>query len=250
LRPGTEPPLITTLEERVTLLGGLGIDELYIVPFDGAIATLTAERFVQEILIDTFDVRAIAIGENFRFGAGRGGDAQFARSLLEAHGRVVVAVPSVVVGGQRVSSTRIRAALGNGDVVAADELLGAPYTLRGPVVMGDGRGHDLGFPTANLAWPKEKLLPMDGVYTIVGRHDGRDYPGLASIGGKPTFLTGDAKAVEAWLRDFPATIYGEELALRNFRFIRPQRAFRTVAELLEQMQEDATQVRFPSFVSA
>jgi riboflavin kinase / FMN adenylyltransferase len=248
LRPGTEPPLITTLEERVTLLAATGIDELYIVPFDAAIATLPAQEFAREVLVDSLDLRALVVGENFRFGTKRLGDVDLARSVLGGAGREVVAVPSLLVDGERVSSTRIRAALSRGDVVEADALLGAPYTLRGSVVLGEGRGQRLGFPTANLAVPAEKTLPMDGVYAVVARHDGRDYAGLASIGDKPTFGGGE-KAIEAWLRDFRSTIYGEELALRDFRFVRAQRAFPTVDALLTQMQEDATHVGFPSFVA-
>jgi riboflavin kinase / FMN adenylyltransferase len=247
LRPGTEPPLITTLEERVTLLGQTGIDELYIVPFDERIATLSADAFVRSVLLEALDVRGIAVGENFRFGAGRSGDAALAAALLGDRGRAVVAVSSVVTDSERVSSTRIRAALARGDVAAADALLGAAYTLRGRVTLGEGRGHGLGFPTANLALPPHKMLPMDGVYSVVARHDGRDHAALASIGDKPTFGGGE-KVVEAWLRDFRASIYGEELALRDFRFLRSQRAFATVDELLTQMREDATHVRFPSFL--
>ena len=126
----------------------------------------------------------------------------------------------------------------------ADALLGRAYTLRGPVVLGEGRGHALGFPTANVATPPGKLLPMDGVYAAVARQDGRDHACLVSIGEKPTF-GGKETVVEAWLRDFRRTIYGEELALRDFRFVRAQRAFPTVDALLTQMQEDATHVEFP-----
>lgn len=246
LRPGTEPSLITTLEERVTLLANSGVDELYLLPFDVAIAGVSAAEFVGRILVETLRVRALAVGENFRFGNGRAGDATLARALLEPRGATVVAVPPVMDGAERVSSTRIRAALARGDVTAADALLGAPYTVRGTVVLGEGRGHALGFPTANLAVPAQKTLPMDGVYAVTARHDGRDYRGLLSIGDKPTF-GGRKKTVEAWLRDFRGTIYGEELSVRDFRFLREQRAFDSVDELLLQMQEDATHVHFPSF---
>jgi riboflavin kinase / FMN adenylyltransferase len=246
LRPGTEPSLITTLEERVALLGNSGVDDLYLLPFDAAIAGLSAAEFVGRILVETLRVRALAVGENFRFGNGRAGDAALARTLFEPRGSVVVAVPPVMDGAERVSSTRIRAALARGDVGAADALLGAPYTVRGTVVLGEGRGHALGFPTANLALPPQKTLPMDGVYAMSARHDGRDYRGLVSIGDKPTFGGGE-KAIEAWLRDFSGTIYGEELSVRDFRFVREQRAFDSVDELVLQMQEDATHVRFPSF---
>jgi riboflavin kinase/FMN adenylyltransferase len=247
LRPEAVPPLITTQEERVTLLAGTGIDSVYLVPFGADIAALSAEEFIRRVLIEALDVRAVVIGENFRFGSGRAGDARLARELLEPTGRAVVVTPSLTEAGERVSSTRIRAALRSGDVEAADALLGRPYMLRGRVVLGEGRGHELGFPTANLATPPQKMLPMDGVYSVVARYDGRDRAGLVSIGSKPTF-GGEERVVEAWLRDFRETIYGEELSLRDFRFLREQRAFATADDLLAQMHDDATRVRFPSFL--
>ena len=249
LRPGTEPAFIATLEERMTLLAGLGVDDAYVIRFDAKIAGLAAEQFLTDVLVGALRVKALAIGENFRFGAGRTGDATVARSVLSGSGCEVITVPPLTIDGERVSSTRIRAALTAGRMEEADQLLGAPYTLRGTVVLGEGRGHALGFPTANVSWPGGKLIPMDGVYTIVGRHDGVDYPGLASIGTKPTFANG-TRAVEAWLRDLPTTIYGQEVSLRNFRFIRSQRAFSSAEELRAQMRQDATHVQFSSFVPA
>ncbi len=118
--------------------------------------------------------------------------------------------------------------------------------VRGTVGFGAGRGHDLGFPTANVIVPAEKMLPPDGVYTITGRHEGRDYPGLVSIGTNPTF-SGTARTVEAWLLDFTGSMYGEELALRDFRFVREQKRFDSVEALLAQMALDAGAVSFPSF---
>lgn len=247
LRPGSEPPLITTLEERVSLLAACGIDDLYLLGFDEAVASLSAEEFVRTILIDRLAVRAIAVGENFRFGAGRTGDAAFARGILAETGAEVEALPPVLLGGQPVSSTRIRVALAAGNVAVADALLGAPYVLRGPVVLGEGRGHELGFPTANIAVPAQKTVPREGVYSAVMRYDGRDYRGLLSIGTKPTFGPGGERVVEAWLRDFGGTMYGEELAVRDLRFVRDQRTFSSAAELERQMHEDAKVVQFPTF---
>lgn len=249
LRPERAPALITTLEERVNLLARTGIDELYLLPFDERIARLSGEDFLEKMLVENMKISALVFGENFRFGAARSGDAKLAGEVLGARGITVSAVGPVCEGEERVSSTRVRAAIEAGDVVAADALLGEAYTLRGRVVLGEGRGHDLGFPTANIAVAQEKTLPKDGVYVIVGRHGGRDYPGLVSIGDKPTF-GGGKKAVEAWLLDFQETIYGEEVSLRGFRFIREQRRFAGVEELAAQMREDATNVRFPSFIHA
>jgi riboflavin kinase/FMN adenylyltransferase len=238
LRPGSEPPLITTCEERVDLLASTGIDELYLVPFDERLAKVDARTFLQETIVERLRARALVFGENFRFGAGRAGDALLAREVLSADGVALHVVPPLMLDGDRISSTRIRAALASGDLDAANRLLGEPYALSGRVVLGEGRGHDLGFPTANLAVPPGKLVPKDGVYAISARHDGRVYRGLASIGTKPTF-DGHTRTVEAWLRDFQRTIYGHELTLSDFRFIRDQRKFSNVGELVAQMHEDA-----------
>ncbi|MGH7728546.1 MAG: riboflavin biosynthesis protein RibF, partial [Vulcanimicrobiaceae bacterium] len=245
LRPQRVPPLIATTEERIDLLAAAGIDELYLVPFDERIAQLAPREFLEEIVLERLQVRALVVGENFRFGRERAGDATLARELLGANEIPVVAVAPLQDGDERVSSTRIREAILRGDLATANRLLGAPYELRGRVVLGAGRGHALGFPTANLAVAPEKLLPADGVYAMLARYDGRDHPGLVSIGTNPTY-DGRARTIEAWLRDFRGTIYGHELALRDFAFVREQRRFASPEELRLQMQADAAQVRFPS----
>jgi riboflavin kinase/FMN adenylyltransferase len=249
LRPEKTPPLITTVEERVNLLAGSGIDELFLVPFDERIARIEARAFCEDVLLGTLGARALVVGENFRFGRERMGDATLAREVLGPRGVDVRSVAPILDGDERISSTRIRAAILRGDLATANRLLGEPYALRGRVELGAGRGHDLGFPTANLAVSAEKTLPADGVYAIVARHDGRDYRGLVSIGTNPTF-DGTRRTVEAWLLDFRGTVYGEELVLRNFAFVREQKKFESVDALLAQMREDATHARFPSFTTS
>jgi riboflavin kinase/FMN adenylyltransferase len=125
--------------------------------------------------------------------------------------------------------------------------LGGSYVLRGRIVVGEGRGHDLGFPTANIEAPPGKLLPAEGVYRCTARYDGRDYAALLSIGTNPTF-DGKAQTIEVWLRDFDRAIYGEELALRDLRFLREQRRFENAEALLEQMRADVASVPYPTFV--
>jgi riboflavin kinase/FMN adenylyltransferase len=247
LRPGTEPPLIATLEERINAFARAGVDETYVLTFDASIASLAPDQFLDETLVGRIGARVMVVGANFRFGSKRAGDVAFAQAHLSERGREMVPVPNELDGGERVSSTRIRTAIAAGDLEEADRLLGAPYTVRGAVSFGAGRGHDLGYPTANIAVPPGKLLPPDGVYRITGRHDGRDYPGLVSIGTNPTF-DGAARTVEAWLLDFNGALYGEELALRDFRFVRAQQRFDSVDELIAQMQLDAATVKFPSVV--
>ena len=246
LRPGTEPPLITTPEERVDLLARAGYEECFFVPFDSAVAKQTPDEFLKKTLIENLGVRGVAVGRTFRFGHGREGDVTLMQRVLGENGVAFTPVEIAAdENGERISSTRIRKLIADGDVAAADRLLGHAYELRGKVIAGAGRGHDLGFPTANLAVP-EKLLPRDGVYSGVARHEGRDYAMLVSIGTNPTF-DGKARTVEAWLRDFHETIYGHELALRDLCFVREQRKFANADELLAQMEDDARAVPYPAF---
>jgi riboflavin kinase/FMN adenylyltransferase len=241
LQPGRIPPQIATLGERINAFARAGIDEAFVLPFDEHIASLAPQAFLDDVLVGRLGARAMVVGANFRFGAGRAGDVAFAREHLAAQGREAIGVANALLDGERISSTRVRAAIAAGDLTLADRLLGMSYTVRGPVAFGAGRGHDLGFPTANVTVPPEKMLPPDGVYAAVGRHDGRDYPGLVSIGTNPTF-DGTARTVEAWLVDFHGGMYGEELALRDFRFVREQKRFGSVDELLAQMQLDRSAV--------
>jgi riboflavin kinase/FMN adenylyltransferase len=246
LRPGHAPPLITTLDERINLLASTGIDHVYLVPFDERVASIEARRFLEEALVGKLHIRALVFGENFRFGAQARGDAKLAEDVLGEHGVTVEVIPPLLEGGERVSSTRIRAALARGDFDSVNRLLGEPYALHGRVTLGHGRGHDLGFPTANLHVAPEKTLPLDGVYAAVARYDGRDYSALVSIGDNPTFGAGP-KTVEVWMLDFSRSIYGEEIIVRDFRFLREQRTFANTDELVAQMHEDATHVGFPAF---
>ena len=246
LRPGSEPPLIATLEERVNAIARAGIDEAFVLPFDNTIAQLSPKDFIERILIGTLHIRGLVVGENFRFGHKRAGDGAFARAALGAHGVPFEALPNEHALGARVSSTRIRQALADGDLTVANALLGeGGYTLRGQVVLGEGRGHDFGVPTANLAIPPGKTLPKDGVYAASARHDGREYAALVSIGTKPTFEARQ-RTVEVWLRDFQRTIYSEQLALRELRFLRDQAAFESIEALIEQMRLDMEAVQFPT----
>jgi riboflavin kinase / FMN adenylyltransferase len=155
------------------------------------------------------------------------------------------AIENVLDGGERISSTRIRTLVTDGKLELADGLLGHSYELRGTVEVGFGRGHDLGFPTANLRVP-DKLLPKDGVYAAVARHDGRDHAALVSVGTNPQF-DGKQHTIEAWLRDFHETIYGHEVVLRELRYLREQRLFASVDELVAQMQSDLEAIAFPSY---
>jgi riboflavin kinase/FMN adenylyltransferase len=245
LHPGTEPPLVCTPEERLTLFADAGFEECFFVKFDDDVATLRPEAFL-EILAQRLGVRGVVVGSTFRFGHKRTGDVAMMHNYFTRHDVRLVPVEHVAEGGERISSTRIRALIGQGRLAQADRLLGGTgYEIRGPVETGAGRGRTLGFPTANVRVP-HKLLPKDGVYSSVARYEGRDYAALVSIGTNPQF-DGKTRTVEAWLRDFHYTIYGRELALRELRYVRDQRLFADVGELVEQMLRDRQSIGYPSY---
>lgn len=245
LRPGSEPPLLTTPEERVDLFAAAGFDECFLIDFDEAVATLSPSEFLER-LTGGLGVRGVAVGSTFRFGHKRAGDAFLMARYFSELGVAFAPVDNVTDGGERISSTRIRALVADGAMDLADHLLGGTgYEIRGTVELGAGRGHDLGFPTANLR-PPAKLLPKDGVYAATARYDGRDYAALVSIGTNPQF-GGKERTVEAWLRDFHDTVYGREIALRDLRYVREQRLFAGVDELIEQMHRDREAVAYPSY---
>ncbi len=243
LRPGSEPPLLTTNEERIDLFAQAGLEECFFVRFDETISLLEPERFLDRLVM--LGARGIAVGAGFRFGHKRAGDVALMRAYLVRHSVAVTALENVSDANERISSTRIRVLVADGNLELADHLLGRSYELRGSVEIGAGRGHDLGFPTANVSAP-QKLLPKDGVYASTARYDGRDYAALVSIGTNPQF-SGTARTVEVWMRDFHATVYGREIALRDFRYVREQRVFATVDELIEQMRADLQAIAYPAY---
>jgi len=244
LRPGTEPPLICTPEERIRLFAEAGIEECFFIPFDAHLAYLSPEQFMKDVLLKQLGVRGVVVGSTFRFGYQRAGDAEMMANFFTNKG-TFVAVPPVADETARISSTRIRNCITAGDTEGADRLLGQSYELSGIVERGAGRGHTLGFPTANIV-PPQKILPKDGVYSATARFDGRDYAALVSIGTNPTFGK-NARMIEAWLRDFRGTIYGRELRLRDLRFVREQRTFTTADELATQMIADRAEVAYPLY---
>ena len=243
LRPGTQPPMITTTAERVDLFAQAGFEECFLVKFDEHIAKLTPREFLEKLT--AMGVRGAAVGSTFRFGHKRAGDATAMAAYFAERHLPFVALENVTHEGERISSTRIRALITDGNLELADHLLGHSYELRGVVEVGFGRGHDLDFPTANIVAP-EKLLPKDGVYAAVARYDGRDRAALVSIGTNPQF-DGKRRTIEAWLRDFNETIYGHGLALRDLRYLRDQRLFASVDELVAQMRTDLEAVAYPSY---
>ena len=237
LQPEHAPQCLTTLDEKIDLLAGLGIDVLFLLPFDERIQRTSPQAFLQDVLLRRLRTRALIVGDQWRFGEGRSGDVDLARAMLTREGCFFEAAPLLERDGERISSSRIRELIGEMRFAEADALLGSPYRLRGIVVTGDGRGHELGYPTANLKIDPEKLIPPPAVYVTTAWHEGKSYPSVTSIGDKPTF-GGGAIVVETYIPGFAATIYGDQLALTQWRFVRAQQRFNGRAALVEQIAQD------------
>jgi len=234
--PQHTPKLLTTLERKADLIASLGVKELIVIPFDAAFAKRSAADFIAEVLVGALAAEQVAVGENFRFGHKARGDA----ALLTADGRFAAIVyPLLEVDGEIVSSSHIRGLVLAGELAQANRLLGAPFELRGEVAHGDGRGRELGFPTANLI-PEEALVcPGHGVYACIA--DG--HPAAVSIGVRPTFKTGRGELIEAHLLDFEGDLYGKQLALQFVQRLRGERRFDSPQALIAQMQRDVERTR-------
>jgi riboflavin kinase/FMN adenylyltransferase len=242
LQPESAPKSITTTDEKVNLLDACGLDVLFLLPFDERIADLTPEAFLRDVLLSALGTKTLVVGDNWRFGKGRAGDCALAKRVLESAGCRFEAAPLVGGDGDKISSSRIRSLLADRAFAEADDLLGSPYIVRGTVTTGDGRGHTLGFPTANLSVHPEKLVPTDGVYGARALHDGTEHIAVVSIGTKPTF-GGTSSTIEAYLVDFHRSIYGEQIALRQWSFVREQQRFEHASALVEAIDRDVAAVR-------
>jgi riboflavin kinase / FMN adenylyltransferase len=244
LRPGGQPPLLTTLDRKVALLGEAGMDFVLVLAFTQELSMVTAEAFATGVLLDGLHARAVVVGENFRFGHKAAGDAALLAGLGRPLGVEVVAVALRADGGEPLSSTRIRTELARGDVRAAARLLGRPYAVDGVVVEGDGRGGRLlGVPTANLAVAPGIAVPANGIYAghLTEETEGVRRPAAVSVGVNPQFNTGFR--VEAHVLDFDGDLYGRRVAVSFEHRLRGEAAFPSVEELIAQMREDIRQAR-------
>ena len=254
VRPGSHPMVLTPLERRAELAGEAGVDAVFALPFDKEMASWEPAAFVDNVLVDGLDCRAVVVGRNFTFGRRASGTPETMRRLCEERGIACEVEDLLEMGSERVSSSRVRGLLAGSDVAAAAELLGRPHRVAGPVVHGAGRGgRDLGYPTANLDLPEYTAVPVDGVYagwftvTDDGPVDGtivpgRRYPAAISVGTNPTF--GDtARSVEAFVLDESADLYGRLAAVDFVDHVRDMEKFSSVDELLVAMGRDVARTR-------
>ncbi|CAN1211043.1 bifunctional riboflavin kinase/FAD synthetase [Tumidithrix helvetica PCC 7403] len=257
--------LLTPIAEKVEQLKALGVEQLVLLPFDAALAKLTAQEFMQKILVERLNVQKISVGFNFRFGYKRQGSIA---DLLDVWGNHLNVVPEQTIlldgnrlGGThpershttpiRISSSNIRTALAQGEVELANTLLGRPYRLIGKVVEGNQLGRQLGFPTANLQLHPQKLLPRDGVYAVYvdGVPDGiepsmqaqtlpQPVLGVMNIGVRPTVSGDRLRTIEVHLLNWNGDLYGCNLTVHLLKFVRPEKKFTSLEELKAQIEAD------------
>lgn len=236
---------LNSLEDKIAKLDELGISCIYLATFDRAMMHMPHEEFVEEFLLRRLHTRHLVVGEDYSFGRGALGDVDYLlRRREELHYRVSV-IPEVTCNGKRISSTRIRQCIAAGGIELANCMLGYAYTIRGRVVSGASRGHDLGFPTANLALQFDYCLPTDGVYLVRATIEatGQQYFGMTNIGTNPTFTDDSTVKIETYLFDFSGDIYDQVLRLEFLRFERRDIKFDTKEELIRRMQEDERVLR-------
>ncbi len=243
VNPRAAPPLLTTSEERREVLATTDLDGVVFLRFDRALANLTPEEFVGDVLLRRFAMRELVIGWDHGFGRGRSGDVETLRRLGQRDGFLVDVVAPVELGQHPVSSTRIRRAISGGDLATARALLGRPYSLSGRVVPGAGRGRRVGVPTINLGGiPPQKLLPPDGVYAVWVEWRGGRAGAMVNQGPRPTF--GDTRrSVEAHLFDVAADLYGDWVRVEWVERLRDVRRFAGPEELRNQLARDAEAAR-------
>jgi riboflavin kinase/FMN adenylyltransferase len=242
LDPGRAPAAITTLAQKEELLAGLGVDRLAVLAFDAAVAALSPEDFARQVLAGSLGARQVVVGESFRFGRGREGDARRLAALGAGLGFTVRTLAPVLERDEPVSSSRVRERIARGDVRAARDLLGRPYFLDAAVVRGDGRGRTIGIPTANLRSENE-ILPARGVYAGRCRlPGGGSRLAVVNLGERPTF-GGGPTTVEAHLVDFDGDLYGARVRLEFHERLRDEERFADKDALVGRIRQDIERAR-------
>ena len=236
LRPGTAPPLIATLEQRLDGFAALGIEAALVLKFDAELALVTAAEFLRGILVEKLGMGAILVGPHFRFGHRQVGDVRVLEDGANRFGYTVELMPPVRLGGEIVSSTAIRSAVVEGRVAEAARLLGHAFSLTGVIQAGAGRGRAILFPTLNIA-AEQELLPKTGVYVTQTRIGDRAYGSATNVGVRPT-VDGKNLAIESHLFNFAETLVDGRIELRFLERLRDERKFARVEELRRQIEQD------------
>jgi riboflavin kinase/FMN adenylyltransferase len=242
LRPETAPPLLQTLNQRLEGLRALGIEQTIIITFTHEFASITAERFLREIVFGLLDAQEVYLGHGVAFGHNREGRIDLVFQVAQELGRVAAEIEEVTLHGHRVRSTTIRRLLRAGRVNLARKMLGRPYGIEGRVVKGRGVGQELLFPTANLQ-VENNVIPAQGVYITLTLVEGTWRPSATNIGTRPTFDSDPAVSIECHILDFQSDILGQPLRLRFLHRLRDEKRFPSVEALKQQIQQDLQRTR-------
>ena len=245
--PDQAPVRLTSLREKIELVAARGIDRLHVCRFNYAFAQTTAQDFIERILVRGFNLRWLLVGDDFRFGARRAGDVVMLKQAAGRLGFEVEAITSVMLGGERVSSTGVRNALQAGDLQRAARLLDRAYSISGRVVRGDGMGHKLGFPTANVQM-KHNRPPLTGIFVVevalpTGGAGERRLRGVASLGVRPTVVQGGRPVLEVHLFDFDGDLYGRHVRVDFLDKLRDEEKYADLATLTRQIALDVENAR-------
>jgi riboflavin kinase/FMN adenylyltransferase len=241
--PDRVPQLIYPLAKKLSVIESLGVDATYLIEFTKEICTIPAEKFVRDLARDFKNIQSICVGSNFTFGHKRGGNVALLRTLGQELNFQVHGLASVALDGEPVSSTRVRETIRAGNFNLANQMLGRPYTLCGPIVKGDGIGRKLGFPTANID-VTGLVLPPTGVYAVRAAVAGKVHGAALNIGYRPTLSSPAPKLqVEAHLLDFDTDIYGATMELTFVRKLRDEQKFPSTAALQDQIAQDVEAAR-------
>lgn len=237
---GGAPGLVNTVSERVRLLKAAGMDVTRVLTFDERLMHTPWQAFLEELL--GLGAVGFVCGDDYRFGSRGEGNAALLKQACRERGIPCVVVPEKRLDGVRVSSTHIRGLIERGEMEEAVRFLGHPHVLSGTVVEGKHLGRTLGIPTANLSLPEGVVCPRFGVYACRAVVDGAEYLAVTNVGVRPT-VCGEGVTVEPWLLDYSGDLYGRELVLRFYAFLRPERRFATLEELQAEIRGNAEQTR-------
>jgi riboflavin kinase/FMN adenylyltransferase len=242
--PDSAPTRLTSLREKLEILRALGVAHVHVCRFSKPFAALSPEEFVQRILVRGLNARYVLVGDDFRFGARRAGDFALLQQLGQEHGFEAEALHTVEAAGQRASSTAVREALAAGDMAMAAQLLGRPYSISGRVVGGDQLGRKIGYPTANIQL-KHNKPPVKGIFAVrvQGLANGVDWPGVASLGTRPTVHANGRQTLEVHLFNFNQDIYRRHLRVEFLHKLRDEAKFPDLDTLIAQIDLDAQQAR-------
>lgn len=242
LHPASAPPLLQTLDQKVEGFGVLGIEQTIVVRFTTEFAQIRAEEFLRDVVKERLHAKEIYLGKGFAFGHDRDGNIDLLRRVSQDLGFFADEVPEVRVRGRRVSSSRVRQLLKEGKVNLARRLLGRPYGVEGIVERGDARGHQLGFPTANVH-PKNRVIPRNGVYVTGALIDGQWRRSVTNVGLRPTFGADTEPSVETFVIDWAGDLYGDVVRVRFLHRLRDERKFNSLDELKKQIEYDVGRTR-------